>query len=109
MSQYICTITPEHSTVVLDLKKLFGITEETTVRVTGNNESDYSEPFNEFLENNLFVNSVNYAELGSSIKLSVSPYIMTLRINPESKFIDGSFIVSVGDDKIIAYVSKGDA
>ena len=109
MSQYICTITPEHSTVVFDLKKLFGITEETTVSVTGNNESDYSEPFNEFLENNLFVNSVNYAKLGSSIKLSVSPYIMTLRINPESKFIDGSFIVSVGDDKIIAYVSKGDA
>lgn len=49
MSQYICTITPEHSTVVLDLKKLFGITEETTVSITGNNESDYSEPFNEFL------------------------------------------------------------
>ena len=63
MSKYFCSISPEKNTVVLDLKKLFpDLVSNVSIKV-----GNISSGNDEYVNNNIYINSVKCSVLGNEI------------------------------------------
>ena len=100
MAQYICAITPEHSTLVLDIGKMYNIPAGASVTIRFPNQNTYSTTKElEFIKNHVFINSVIGNNSTSDIKQmtsSVYPYIFTIRASVDDEsFVEMSVELTV--------------
>jgi hypothetical protein len=108
MSKYFCSISPEKDTVVLDLKKLFpDLMSNVSIKV-----GNISSGNDEYVNNNIYINSVKCNVLGNEITNNVRPFLTTVRVDCTNGITPCSFDLIINNDvtnkSVTVYVSDGD-